>query len=312
MGNGPELTTDVPRAETIRQIVVAALGEPATKVTLIPEQGNVNIAYDVDTRHGSFIVRVRFDRDELHQFLRERRCAELIRAEHDWTPQVLAIGKYEKHSYSIQEKVQGTVASQYKGDMNMIWEQVGRYAEFFHGIQTSGYIYDAFREGPAASGPWCQWYFDYLGEASNSKLITQGLMTQKEFEAALEALAPLKSLEFSPTLAHGNLSPKNLMIDVNHKAYIIDWGTCQGHMGSELDVSELLAFDTPHEHMQAYLRGHKLPADYVEQNQELLERLQLVRCFTSAHWLCETSSQREKSVLRYVEKVRASLRRLRE
>jgi len=105
MRNSLRNITDVVRAETIKQIVFTALWEPATKATLIPEQGNVNVAYDVESRNGSVIVRVRFGRHDLNQYVRERRCAELIRAEHDWTPQVLAIGTYEDHSYSVREKV---------------------------------------------------------------------------------------------------------------------------------------------------------------------------------------------------------------
>jgi aminoglycoside phosphotransferase (APT) family kinase protein len=305
-----QISDNVPRADAIEQIVRTALGESATKIALVPEQGNVNRTYDIETHNGSFIVRVRFDREEIHQFLREKRCAELIRTSHDWTPEIIAIGICEGNSYSVQHKVYGTVASQYHGDMNEIWEQVGRYAQFFHGIKTPGYLYDCFRENSAPEQLWCQWYFDYLGKAENSRLISRGLLSQREFEAALEALSPLKVMKFEPTLAHGNLSPNNIVVDSKGKAHVIDWGTCQGHMGTELDLSELLAFDTPQDHVRAYLRGHGLPADFAEQHQGLLERLRLARCLTSAHWLCEGESQRETSLLRYVERVQAGLRRL--
>lgn len=310
MANSLQTSDSVLRVETIKQIVSTALGESATKIALVPGQGSVNRTYDIETRNGSFIVRVRFDRDEIQQFSREKRCAELIRTSYNWTPEIIAIGIYEGNSFSVQQKVYGTVASQYDGDMNEIWEQVGNYAKFFHGIKTSGYLYDCFRENAVPEQLWCQWYFDYLGEAANSKLISTGLLSQREFEAALEVLSPLKAMEFEPTLAHGNLSPDNIIVDSGGKAHVIDWGTCQGHMGTELDLSELLAFDTPQEHVIAYLRGHELPTDFAEQHQGLLERLRLARCLTSAHWLCEGESQKVTSLLRIVERVRDGLRRL--
>jgi pentatricopeptide repeat protein len=310
MADTVQISDSVSRAEVIQQIVWTALGERATRIVLVPEQGNVNRTYDVETRNGSFIVRVRFDREEIHQFLRERRCAELIRSSYDWTPEIIAVGISEGHSYSIQHKVIGTVASQYHGNINEIWEQVGNYAQFFHGIKTPGYLYDCFGEQTAPEQLWCQWYFDYLGKAEDSKLISRGFLRQGEFEAALEVLNHLKAMKFEPTLAHGNLSPNNIIVDSARKAHVIDWGTCQGHMGIELDLSELLAFDTPQDHVAAYLRGHELPADFAEQHQGLLERLRLARCLTSAHWLCEGESQRETSLLLYVERVRNGLRRL--
>lgn len=76
----------------------------------------------------------------MHQFIRERYCADVIRAHYDWTPEVIAIGKFERHCYSIQRKLLGTVASQYNGDITAVWEQVGRYAACFHAIETPGYL----------------------------------------------------------------------------------------------------------------------------------------------------------------------------
>lgn len=293
-------------AETVRQIVSAELTESPTKITLVEEQGNVNKAFDITTNSGNFIIRIRFNRHEMQQFIRERYCASLIRTQYDWTPEIVAIGKFEEHCYSIQRKVHGVVASQYKGDMVAIWEQVGNYAAFFHAIKTPGYLNNMMEEEPASNRIWCQSYFDFLGIAANAKLVTQEYLTVTEFDTAIKILEPLKDIEFKPTLAHGNLSPKNIIIDSNHKAHIIDWGSCQGHMAVQLDLSELLAFDTPSDHVQAYLQGHDLPNNYIEQNQELLERLKLVRCFMNAHWLCESDSPRKADLLKYVERVKTS------
>ena len=311
MRNEPEVIKNIPHGDTIRDIVSTALGESATRVALVPDQGNVNVTYDVETRNGNFIIRVRFDRVELGQFLREKRSAELIRARHDWTPEVMVVGNFGDHSYSVQQKVQGIVASRYQGDMVAIWEQVGHYAAFFHEIQTPGYLRDAFSETPC-NIPWCKSYFSFLGRAADAQLVARALLTTNEFENALDALQPLEDLKFKPTLAHGNLFPKNIIVDPNHKAHIIDWGSCEGHISCLLDLSELFVFDIPRHHIQAYLRGHGLPCDYVEQNLVLLERLKLVRNFMNAHWLCESRSPREIDLLRYVENTKKSIQRLKE
>jgi len=311
MGNEPAIIENDPRADTIREIVNVALGESATRIALVPEQGNVNVTYDVVTRNGNFIIRVRFDRGELDQFRREKRCAELIRASHNWTPEVIVVGRFGDHGYSVQQKVQGIVASQYEGDMRNIWEQIGRYAAFFHEIQTPGYLRDVFIDAPS-SVPWCKSYFSFLGNAADAHLVARALLTTEEFENALDALRPLEDLNFKPTLAHGNLFPKNIIVDSNHRAHIIDWGSCEGHISPLLDLSELFVFDVPQPHIQAYLRGHGLPSNYAEQNWVLLERLKLVRTFMNAHWLCESRSPRETDLLRYVEKTRRSIRRLEE
>jgi fructosamine-3-kinase len=311
MKDEPEITKDIPRDDTIREIVTTALGEPATQVALVREQGNVNVAYDVATRNGNFIVRVRFDRDELGQFLREKRCAELIRAKHDWTPEVIALGRLGGHCYSVQQKVQGIVASQYQGDMGGIWEQVGAYAAFFHEIQTPGYLREVFSD-PPSDASWCKSYFTYLGQAADAQLVARVLLKTDEFESALDALRPLEDLKFKPTLAHGNLFSKNIIVDPNHKAHIIDWGSCEGHISCALDLSELFVLDVPQPHIEAYLRGHGLPCDYAEQNSVLLERLRLVRNFMNAHWLCESRSPREIDLLRYVQNTRKSIQRLEE
>jgi fructosamine-3-kinase len=311
MHKSPEQNRDDPRIGLVAEIVEEALGTPATEIVLLVEQGNVNRTYSIATRNGNFILRARFDRNEMRQFICEQQCADLIRKVHDWTPAVVAVGRYGDHCYSIQEEIPGVVASRYPGDMIEVWEQIGQYSKFFHDIRTSGYLFDLFREGPLPEGLWCQRYFDGLGEASSSKLVTRGLLTQGEFESAFEALQPLKNLAFEPTLAHGNLTPKNIMVGPSGKAHIIDWGTCQGHLAIDLDISELFVFGTPPEHVQAYLRGHRLPNDYVEQNFDLIHRLQLVRLFTTANWLCATESSRKNDLANYVAGVKSIVGRLR-
>lgn len=310
MASSIERINPAPQGEVVRRIVFSALQEPASNITLVEEQGNVNRAYDVMTRSGSVIVRVRFDRDELRQFERERYCADVIRAQYNWTPEVLAIGKFEGHCYSVQRKVFGTVASRYSGDMVAVWEQVGRYAALFHAIETPGYLNAMLGKRPPDPYEWCQPYLDYLGVAEKSKLVADELMTRVEFEAALEIIGSLKNLHFKPTLAHGNLSPKNIIVDSEGTAHIIDWGSCQGHMAELLDLSELLAFETPRAHVQAYLRGHGLPPDYDQRNHQTLECLKLVRCLTNAHWLCDGQSPRRADLLKYVERARSSIQLL--
>jgi aminoglycoside phosphotransferase (APT) family kinase protein len=311
MQSEPNLTTDLKRRiDVVCEIVLAALGEAATYIAPVKEQGNVNAAFEISTRSGEFILRAKFDRRDSEQFLREKRCAELIRAMCDWTPKIIAVGEFKEHAYSIQERVGGIVASHYPGDLVEVWEQVGQYAAHFHAVETPGYLRDIFR-GPVAPGAsWCQFYFDFLGSPDVAQLVAQGFLTHKEFSEALEALQPLRELNFRPTLAHGNLSLKNIIVDGSGKAHIIDWGSCVGHMSIPLDLAELLVFDLPEPQLAAYLRGHDLPADYVEQHQLLLERLKLVRCFVNAHWLCEARSQRSADLRMYLEKTRCGLSRL--
>ena len=83
-------------------------------------------------------------------------------------------------------------------------------------------------------------------------------------------------------------------------------GFVRGYIGAEL-----LTFDTPEEHVRAYLRGHNLPADYVEQNRQLMERLELVRFFTAAQWLSESGPRRELSVREYTDQVRVHVQNYR-
>ena len=299
-----------PKIAAVGEILKEALHEPATTIVPIPEQGNVNAAYFADTRSGNFVVRVRFDREEMRQFEREKRCADLIRADHDWTPAVVAIGRHGNHCFSVQERVQGTVASNYQGNLLDVWEQVGRYSRYFHSIKTPGYLFDLFTEAPDPTGIWCQQYFNGLGRSEDAKLVRQGLISEADFERGLIALEPLKQLKFEPTLAHGNLTLKNIIVDTAGKAHIIDWGTCQGHSAVDLDISELLVFKTPAEALKGYLRGHNLPENYLEQNSELLDRLQLARFFTTAKWLCEIESPRKADLATYLVGARLALKRL--
>lgn len=300
----------VAEEESVRGIVTEALGESPVRVAPVPVQGNVNRSYEAETLSGSFVVRVRFHRQEISDYLNEKQCAEIVRASHDWTPEIVAVGVCAGHAYSIQRKVSGTVATRYQGDLAEIWEQIGRYARVVHAVKTPGYLYNCFSDVPLSEQPWCQWYFDYLGSADDSLLISRGLLSRGEFEAALHALTPLKDLVFEPTLAHGNITLSNIIVDHAHKAHLIDWGTCQGHMGTELDLAELLLFETPAEHVRAYLRGHGLSDSYIDQHRDVLERLQLGRAFTSAKWLCDRKSTGGLNVLSFIEKIRIGVQRI--
>jgi hypothetical protein len=92
MQSEPNLTTDLKRRiDVVCEIVLAALGEAATHIAPVKEQGNVNAAFEITTGSGEFILRAKFDRRDSEQFLREMRCAELIRATYDWTPKIIAV-----------------------------------------------------------------------------------------------------------------------------------------------------------------------------------------------------------------------------
>ncbi len=194
--------------------------------------------------------------------------------------------------------------------MTDIWEQVGQYSNYFHGIKVVGYIFDVFNDNPPSDTIWCKSYFDKFGGPALPKLVSTNYMTNRELDFALQALEPLKQLKFEPTLAHGNLTSKNIVVDGSGKAHIIDWGSCQGHLATALDIAELMVFKTPHAHIQAYLRGHQLPSDYLEQNVELLDRLQLARFFITANWLCEIDSPRKGDLANYLSGTRTIMKRL--
>jgi aminoglycoside phosphotransferase (APT) family kinase protein len=292
------------KIQIVSKIILKALNDVPKHISLIQCQGNVNVAYDVNTSRGDYIVRIRFGKADLNQFEREKCCTDIICDAHDWTPKIINIGLLEGNAYSIQKKVPGVVASMYQGDLSKIWEQVGSYCSFFHNIPVCGYLRDAFRVSTRTEGPWCQEYFDQLGSANNARLVQKGILSQEEFQLGLEALQPLASFNFKPTLAHGNISTSNIIVDYGGKAHLIDWGSCVGHMAIELDLSELLVFNIPQEHIQAYLKGHNLPNNFIELNLELLERLKLARCFINAHWLCESNSSRIEAMNQYIQKTR--------
>lgn len=84
----------------VNQIVESVLGASVKNTSLVPKQGNVNSAYFVETDNEHLVVRVRFNKDEMRQFECERHCANKIRIHHNWTPAILAIGRYLRSSPS--------------------------------------------------------------------------------------------------------------------------------------------------------------------------------------------------------------------
>lgn len=288
-----------------RELAENVLADSPREVNLLGSQGNVNRTFEVVSDGRELILRVRFNQNDTRQFYSEQRCAELIGEQGcDWTPKVLQVGFQNNHSYSIQEKVSGTVGSAYNGDLCDVWEQVGRYASVFHQFEVPSYLYNIF-EAVHEQSPWCQGYFDYLGGCDNSILVKQGILTPDQFQQALAGLEPLLDLKFAPTLAHGNLSLHNLVVADDGKVHIIDWGTCQGHLAEQLDLAELLVFDVPEIHIASYLKGHNLPDAYIQSNELLLERLKLARVITSANWLA-SMGKRELDLHKYIEKTNAA------
>jgi hygromycin-B 4-O-kinase len=169
--------------------------------------------------------------------------------------------------YMVSRKVAGSDATGRSGNFD-IFHQMGEYAAVINSIATSdfGHIFDWSRNRLSRRHSWK----DYLSEDVKARERVETFAKHrilrgqklKKLKAAVGKLAELKA---APTLNHGDLRLKNVMLDGKGKiSAILDWEHATSNLAPYWELAIAL-HDLGIDQKEAFLRGYGIsPKDFQE------------------------------------------------
>jgi aminoglycoside phosphotransferase (APT) family kinase protein len=301
-----------PRESLVASICARVLAETPTSIRPIVGNGVVNAVFAVETRSRSLVFRIQLDDPATGAFRKERWC--MARASEAGVPgaEVVALGADGPHAYSIHTRLPGVVGTDYGGDLDRVWCELGRLTHRFHPVEVLGF--GEHLGGPVGESPdttLAAWVDAWVERAlDNSLLVEAGVLSRPALDEARAIVSRIREWSGTPRLCHGNLSLSNVLVD-GDDVFVIDWGTAAGHLAPHFDLAELRAWSTKPARaaLDAFLSGYGLPVREYEALAESLAALQLWRVLTGAHWMLETGRATAATRAFAAEKVRRLLER---
>jgi len=221
----------------IREIIRKELNEEARTIKEIKGLGSVNTIFEIEGIRGDYIIRLNSD-DKRLEYKKEKWCINKIEEIEISTAKVLSIGLSKGFCFMLQNKIPGINGKHCSStEKSKIWLELGKYASKFHKIKC---IEDLEIEKATFHKDWKSRVKYNLQELNkNDSLLKEGILTESEQNRAKEVLRTLESKEFTMGLVHGDLCPRNVI--VNKKSiHLLDWGTAEINIVPHNEIGILL------------------------------------------------------------------------
>ena len=280
------------------EIVTASLGQPVETITPLVGKGSVNLVFLARTAHSDTIVRLCRPED-LHRALsfyeKERWCLEQAAALGIPSPAVLAVGVWGERPYMLQQCVPGINGAECSTDQPRLWQALGHYARLIHSLQLAGFgeaITD-FHTGQGQAG-WQRWVdYNLASLTADDALLRLQVYAPAQRESIRQCFLGLRTRPLRIGLNHGDLTPRNTVLDEAGTIYLLDWGCAEAHLVPHYDLLELLRWHAPQgEIFQAFCRGYGLGNDDLAVLLPELQSLALLKAFDLTRWAIDRCPQR--------------------
>lgn len=222
--------------------------------------GLTNFVYAINHAEGQFVIRISPEPNKLKDYQKELWATRRVRVLGIPTPEVLKVGTVESgEPYMISRRVSGTEATHHPKRLSIIHE-VGLFAKEINSIQTNnfGQSFDWLDSPP----PQVSWS-DYLDNEWNAKerlsfLEEREFITKERSKQLSSIIEEAKRMDVRPTLSHGDLRLKNVIVDEDGEiTAIIDWEESLSTFSPAWELSIAL-HDLSIDEKHAFLNGYGL------------------------------------------------------
>ena len=232
------------------------------KRVVIQNGGLSNFVFLVYHSEGAFVVRLSPEAGRLSSYLKEQWAIAKAREAGIPTPTVLEVGhEIVPHPYMILRKVEGEEATNHPNRIAILRE-LGRYAAIINSIRTNGFgsIFDWSGNQLSRKDSWREYLNEELNLSRRLQILSRNRMiSQEQLIRLREVLESAEKLSFKPTLNHGDLRLKNVMVDKNGKILaIIDWENCTSNLAPQWELS-LALHDLSIDEKDEFVEGYGLP-----------------------------------------------------
>jgi len=252
--------SDIRRHRRIaRNIVLDHFGKDAGRIVYKPT-GLTNFVFAINHAEGQFVIRISPEPNRLKVYQKELWATQHVRSLGIPTPEILKVGTVDSgEPYMISRRVSGTEATHHPKRLSIIHD-VGSYAKEINTIPTNnfGESFD-WLDSP---GPPLSWS-EYLENEWNAKerlvfLEEHKLIPPAGIEKLTSIIEAAKQITVGPTLSHGDLRLKNIIVDEDGEiTSIIDWEECLSTYSRAWELSIAL-HDLSIDEKHAFLEGYEV------------------------------------------------------
>ena len=216
-----KITTD-----TARAVFAHHFGKEPKKLQQL-HGGVTNFVFEGSIGREDLILRISNKPTKLQYFMKEQWAVRAAHAKNVPTPEILEVGNdIIGLPYMVMRRVEGEPATARVTDLD-IYRQMGMQAKAINSITTSdfGHIFDWSRNRLSRFHTWKEYITGNFKAAERAEALARHKMLRagnlKKLKTAVRKLPDLKA---QPTLNHGDLRLKNVMLNGKGKiSAIIDW-----------------------------------------------------------------------------------------
>ncbi|MGI8581483.1 MAG: phosphotransferase family protein [Chitinophagaceae bacterium] len=228
--------------------------------------GLSNYVFAVKMPGDDLVVRMSDKPEKITAFLKEQWVVDLAGKNKIPVPEILEVGnQIIPVPYMIIRKVQGEAAINFS-DRKQLLMEMGHYTAKINAIPTHNFGNEFDWSGNTLSKN-ISWK-EYLHKELNvmyrlNTLIKYKMLFSKSIKAIKALLEEMESWRKNPSLNHGDMRLKNIMIDKQGKIIsILDWENCTSVIAPYWDLSIAL-HDLSIDEQEYYLQGYGIkPAAY--------------------------------------------------
>lgn len=238
----------------ISRIIKKELNDSVKSIKEI-NHGTVNQVYEALCENGQYIVRLNVEEEKEFHIQKEKWCYAKVSELGIPSPLVLGIGKEREFHYMILSKIEGINGSNANEKQKLtIWKQLGQYATNYNQIKEIAIPAIQQRE---FHKNWAAKLNYNLQELTlEDSLLKKKIFSTIEHHQIKKYLLTLKNRKFNFGLVHGDLCPRNVIVNKKTKVYLIDWETAKIDIIPHTEIGVILIDKTanPKEFI-AFLEG---------------------------------------------------------
>ena len=253
MNEQPKVTT-----ATARAVFAHHFGKEPKKLQQI-HGGATNFVFEASIGSDDFILRISNRATRLQYFMKEQWAVRTARTKNVPTPEILEVGNdIIAMPYMVLRRVVGEPATARVHDLD-IYRQLGAYAAAINSITTSdfGHIFDWSRNRLSRFHSWKDYITGNFKAAERLQTLARHKMLPPASLTRLKAaVQKLPALKAQPSLNHGDLRLKNVILNGNDKiTAILDWEHATSNWAPCWELSIAL-HDLGVDQKEAFLDGY--------------------------------------------------------
>jgi hygromycin-B 4-O-kinase len=228
--------------------------------------GLSNFVFHADHPAGAMVVRIARKPEKFNAFIKEQWAIRQAAEAGVPTPEVLEVGmEVVGVPYMIQRRVAGEEAIHHPGRLEVLRE-MGRYTARINSVKTKGFgtTFDWSANQLSRNDTWGAFLKDELRVDERLEVLGRHqMLPPKSLRKLRTLLRAIGEKRRSPTLNHGDMRLKNVMVDAGGAIVaIIDWEECCSQIAPYWDIS-LALHDLSIDAKQAFLEGYGLSSKQV-------------------------------------------------